>query len=333
MPTEKLVPYTLEIYEYRNSDEKANLSQLHDYDSGFDENHALDHIYSFLEGNKEENLEGPSSEKTLIVEEIEKSDNVVEAIISSGYHGYEADIKDADTGELTHVKGTNEAEQMPLYALFFLPRTIRGEPFNQGENIFIILQQVNRLGIKTRLKKHLKHHFLESISTESTFKINPISTEEVLEKVLNSERIFEVDLQIQNIPSRDDDARYQLVEGMRRADIRSQSLVLKPEYGGTFGWVQQLVQRAKDEDVHFAEFVSDEVENFTVSIVNDDGRAESFSLFNEEIAMRKDLPDHLETERGLITADALRRETNSLMNEILDADVVEPLQGSALVSR
>jgi hypothetical protein len=90
----------------------------------------------------------------------------------------------------------------------------------------------------------------------------------------------------------------------------------------------------RDSDTHFGEIVDDDVENLTVTIQKGGGRSESFSLLNEEVAMRKDLDsDGLQTDAGLITADSLRTETNNLVNDILNDDIVEPLTGTTTVER
>lgn len=333
MPAEKLVPYTLEMYEHRNTDNRYNLTDLTSHDSGFDEAKVMDIIENFFEDTAGENLEPPSSEKTLVVEEFARDGQIIEAIISSGYHGYQAELRDVETGHITHIKGEDEAEQLPLYFLAYRPDTTAGEPYDNGETLFIVLQQVNRIGIKTKLKNHFERRFLQGVSQKTTVNMNPVGTEEVLQKVLDANRITKIDMRIRKIPG-DDERRFQLVEGLTTEEVGTRSLVLRPEHGGTFSALTDLVARAKNSDTHFEEFIDEDVENFTVTVQNDQGRNETFSLLSEEIAMRKDLDgESLQKEAGLIASPALRRETNNLVNDIVNTDIVEPLRGDTNVDR
>lgn len=333
MPAEKLVPYRFEMYEHRNTDNACNLAQLHEYDTGFRESDIISLFEQFFEDNLNTNLEPISSEKTVVLEEYSRNGNVLEGIISTGYHGYESDFRDVDTGRITYTKGEDEAEQMPLYFLAYRPDTQAGEPYDDGQTVFIVFQQVNRIGVKTRFKKHLEPYCLHGVSTPTTLNINPVATEDVLQKVLDSDRITKVDMRIKKSPT-DDESMYHLLQGLDTEDVGTQSLVLRPEHGGRFPSIRQLVGRAVDSDRQFAEFVDDDVENFTVTIKNDQGRSETFSLMSDEIAMRKDLDnDRLDTLGGLITADELRGEANELINEIVNTNFVEPLEGTTNVVR
>ena len=129
MPSEKLVPYSFEIYERGDPDNGYNLTQLHAHDTAFGENHILDLMENLFE-KQESNLEPSSNDKTFIVEEYHRDGNLIEGIVSTGYHGYEAEIRDVESGNLTHLKGEDEAEQMPLYFLIYLPHTRGGKPYN-----------------------------------------------------------------------------------------------------------------------------------------------------------------------------------------------------------
>jgi hypothetical protein len=321
------------MYEHRNTDNACNLAQLHEYDTGFRESDIISLIEQFFDNNLNTNLEPASSEKTVVLEEYSRDGNIFEGIISTGYHGYEAEFRDVDTGRVTYNKGEDEAEQMPLYFLAYRPDTQAGEPYDNGHSTFLVFQQVNRIGVKTKFKKHLEPHCLHGVSTRTTLNINPVSTENVYQKVLDSERITKVDMRIKKAPA-DDESMYHLLQGLDTEDIGTQSLVWRPEHGGRFPSIRNLVARASDSDTQFAEFVDDDVENFTVTIKNDQGRSETFSLMSEEIAMRKDLDnDRLDTVGGLITADELRSEANDLINDIVNTNFVEPLEGATNVER
>lgn len=332
MPSEKLIPYRFKLYEHRNPDNTYDLTRLRGYDTSFDENNILDLFENLVENNQESNLEPSSNDKTFVIEEYHRDGNVIEGIVSTGYHGYEAEIRDVESGNLTHLKGEDEAEQMPLYFLFYLPKTEDGEYYDEGKTALLILHQVNRIGVKGKFQKHIKQKCLSGV-TDTTMKINPVTTENVLEKVVEADRVSKVDLEVRKIPG-DDERPMNIVRGMSEEEVGSRSLVLRPERGGSFGWVKQKAAEYIDRETHFGEILSDDVNDFTVTIEKGGGRSETFSLLNEEVAMRKDLDsDDLNTESGLITANSLRRETNTLVNDILNQQIMESLRGLASVER
>ncbi|WP_276301966.1 hypothetical protein [Halorussus lipolyticus] len=332
MPSEKLVPYEFEIYEHGNPDNGYNLTQLQAHDTAFSQNHFLDLVENMLKSNQETNLEPASNDKTFVIEEFHRDGNVIEGIVSTGYHGYEAEIRHVDSGNMTHLKGEDEAEQMPLYFLIYLPQTQEGKPYDNGQTALIILHQVNRIGVKGKLKKHIEQSCLSGV-TDYTLKMEPVTTEKVLEKVLEADRIAKLDINVRKIPG-DDESKMSLVKGLKTEEVGTQSVVLRPEHGGSFDWLKNQAGRLKENEKHFGEIVSDDVENFSVTIQKDGGGSETFSLLNEEIAMRKDLDtDDLHTASGLITADSLRAEVNKLANDILNQQIVEPLTGTTNVKR
>jgi len=233
---------------------------------------------------------------------------------------------------LTHRKGEDEAEQMPLYFLVHLPQTHEGEPYDKGQTALILLHQVNRIGVKGKLKKHIEQTCLSGVS-DYTMKMEPVSTEEVLEKVIQADRIAKLDINVRKIPG-DDESRMELMKGLTTEDVGTRSIVLRPERGGSFDNFKRKIENIKDRGKHFGTIISDGVEDFTVTIQKDGGRSETFSLLNEEVAMRKDLDsDELRTNSGLITAHSLRNEANELANDILDDQIVEPVTGTANVER
>ncbi|QKY21201.1 hypothetical protein B4589_012755 [Halolamina sp. CBA1230] len=331
MPSEKLVPYKFEIYEHRNPDNKYNLTSLRESDTSFSENHLLD-LLENLFNKQDTNLEPATNDKTFVIEEYHRDGNVIEGIVSTGYHGYEAEIRDVESGNMTHLKGEDEAEQMPLYFLIYLPQTTAGEPYEKGQTALIILHQVNRIGAKGKFKKHIKQSCLSGV-TDYTMKMEPVTTEDVLEKVIEADRIAKLDLNVQKIPG-DDESRMELVKGLSTEEVGTRSIVLRPKHGKSLDWVKRQAERFKNSEKHFGTIVGGDVENFSVTIQKDGGRSETFSLLNDEVAMRKDLDsEELRTDSGLITARSLRAESNELANDIFNQQIVESLTGSANVHR
>lgn len=326
------MPYRIQIHERRHPDNKYDLSNLHSHNTGFAENHILDLLESFFDRHLGDNLTVPSREKALIIQEFEKEDNIIEGIISSGNYGWRSVLRDVETGDVTHVKDEDEVELLPFYFLSYFPHTQHGELYDSGKNLFIVLQQVNRLGIKTFLAEKLEEFALSGVN-DAIMKFDPVYSSNVLEKVIEADRIMRLELETHEIPD-DFERRMEILDGLRDEDLSTQTLVLKPDHGGSIEKVRRLASRHKERDTHFASEVSEDVNNMRVTINKGGGRSETFSLLDHEVAMKKDLDDDLNKQDGLITAQSLRRETNRLFNEdLFNTDIVEEIEGDTTVDR
>lgn len=320
MPSEKLVPYKIELNESHDKENKYDLSNLVAHDPAIGHDHIVDAIEEFLENLSGENLRNSSSEKTFIVEDFERNGNVIDGFISSGDYGYESIIRHVETGDATYAKDEMEAEQLPFYFMFHLPETPEDELYREGERLVVILQQINRMGIKGQVKSR----FVDSVlsSDNSTVKFRPIYTKRIYEKLLESEYLTRIDIDVNKIPG-DDERRSELIHGVDTGNTDSQTIVVKPDddYADR---LRGIVDRLKDEERDFAEVVSEEVEEVRAKVKNSGGRIETIPLMKDQVAMRRDLMgDNLQYRNGLLTTDALRRETTDLFMDIPHEEIVE----------
>ncbi|MFD1641458.1 hypothetical protein [Halohasta litorea] len=323
MPSEKLIPYKLEIHEKNYPESKYDLSSLHTSDPTLPDDNIIDSIENFLTDLEGENLKDPKKEKTFIVEQLRRNGNVIDGYISTGDYGYEAELKHVDTGDLTHEKGELEAEQMPFYFMFYLPETVKGEIHGDGERLIFVLQQINNRGIKTALKNKLLPYLLEN-SENSVGKVRPVYTTRVYEQLIDSNRVMRLDVQINKLPG-DDESRSEIIKGLSVEDTREQTLVLKAEQGGSIEKAKEIVRKLKDSNKEFAEIVSNEVEQVDAKVKNSGGRYETIPLMKNQMAMRRDLTgDGLEYDKGLLTPECLRDETKDLLTDIFNSDIVKP---------
>ncbi len=321
MPSEKLVPYKIELHEAYDPQNQYDLSSLISHDPNIGYDHIIDAIEDFLSSLEGENLRDSSAEKTFIVEDFERNGNVIDGFISTGNYGYASIIRDVETGTANYQKDELEAEQLPFYFMFYLPETIEGEYYREGKRLVVILQQINRMGIKGQVKGRLKG-FMTGDCDESTMKFRPIYTKRIYEKLLESDYLTRVDIDVNRFPG-DDERRSELINGIDSGNTESQTIVIKPDEDFA-GSLRGLVDRLKDEEREFVEVVSDEVEEVRAKVVNSGGREETIPLMKDQVAMRRDLTgDGLTYEDGLLTASTLRRETDTLFGDIINPNVVE----------
>jgi len=235
MPSEKLIPYKIEINETYDPDNKYNLSSLVSHDPNIGYNHIIDAVENFLSNLEGENLRDSSAEKTFIVEDFERNGNVIDGFISTGNYGYASIIRDVETGTANYQKDELEAEQLPFYFMFYLPETVEDEFYRGGKRLVVILQQINRMGIKGQVKSRIKD-FLTSNCDESTMKFEPIYTKRIYEKLLESDYLSRVDIDVNKFPG-DDERRSELINGVDSGNTESQTIVIKPdeEFAGSSG--------------------------------------------------------------------------------------------------
>lgn len=333
MPSEKLVPYKLSLHESYSPENTYDLTNLTSHDPHLPNGYILDIIEDFLEESEGENLRDVQEEKTFVVETYAREGNLIEGYISTGDYGYEADLRHVETGELTHRKDEMEAEQLPFYFLMYLPETTDGETYAKGQRLFILLEQINRAGIKGALNDRLKR-FLIGRNDQTVMKMEPVYTRRIYDKIIESDRIYKIEFEVHKLPGDDDEKSMSLVKGMEVEDSEKRTLVFQPSQGGSLEKFRERIERAKDNEKQFAELVAKEVEDVRAKVVNSGGRSETVPLMKNEVAMRRDLTGNgLNYEHGLLTPDTLRREAAALLSDILDPEYVKEIETGASVQR
>jgi hypothetical protein len=211
MPTHSVIPYRIGLRENGNKRNYWDLKNLHNHDDQLPDDNILDSIEDFLQRYKDSPEDDDDLEKTFRVENFKRSDNVVDGIIRSGGYGYRTILRDIET-DVEENKEETQAEELPFYFVISLPETKRENTYENNEIIWMSLQQIDGKGVKTLFYKNLSEK-LVSDSTDSIFEINPVFSGEVLEEVLSSDRIKEIEFRMSESPE-DVEKKYQLLEGV-----------------------------------------------------------------------------------------------------------------------
>lgn len=329
MPTHGLVPYRLGFRKKGDTDEFWNQMDLHDHDDTLPKNTSIRLLEHFLEQHQGDLEKNDTKEKTFLVDNyfVDHEERLVEGIISTGDYGYASELRDVDTGEKTYDKGENETELLPFYFLFWVPETINGELYQNGERGLMVFQQINGRSFKTAFTNRFDEMYVQD-ADETMFHIRPVTTQELLKKVIDSERVLEAEFQLDEVPTSDEEEVH-YIEGIDTHSTDRQSLVMKPKYGGSLGWLRDKSKQLKREGGSYAEIVSDPVEDLKVTIKNEHGRDETFSLIDDELRMKKELdPRASQLDQGLPKTRYLATACSDVINQALPQGEVKTLDHS-----
>ncbi len=146
MPEYSLSTYYLHIKKKR----KAGRCQLSDFDDGHDLFATLDGFFSRLQTN----LTHDQHERRLIqVAQVRRDDKarIIEGVIKTGEYGFEAELIDANSAQLSYRRRVRDAEIYPFYFLVEIPL--------KNDTGFILLQRFRQFGIRRILHTRLDDFF------------------------------------------------------------------------------------------------------------------------------------------------------------------------------
>ncbi|OYR58758.1 hypothetical protein DJ83_14500 [Halorubrum ezzemoulense] len=330
MPTHGLVPYRLGFREKGKGESEGknfwNQTELQDHDDSIPENTSIRLLEHFLEQYQGKLEKNDDKEKTFLVDEyfVDHENRLVEGVISTGDYGYASELRDIETGEKTYDKDEDESELLPFYFLFWIPETIEGELYQNGERGIMVFQQINGRSFKTSFTKRFDEMYIQD-ADETMFEIRPVTTQDILQKVVDSERVLKAEFELDEVPTSDEE-RVTYVEGMDTHSTDRQSLVMKPKYGGSLNPIKNISEQLLRDGGSYAEIVSDSVEDLKVTVKNQHGRDETFSLIEDELRMKKELdPRAGHLDEGLPKTDYLSTACSDTINQALPQGEVKTL--------
>ena len=329
MPTHSVVPYRIGLRKKGNKRKYWGLKDLQNQDSSLPDDNILDSIANFLDKYKKSPVDDGDLEKTFRVEKFNRDGDVIDGIIRSGGYGYRTILRDIYTN-VEEDKVESQAEELPFYFVISLPETKRGSTYENNEILWIAFQQINGGGTKTLFYKYLNEYLIKS-GTSSQLEINPVFSGEVLEEVLSSDRIKEIEFRMSETPD-DVEEKYHLLEGMSELEQRSQAFALKPDYGGSFERFRAMTRKIKNMDRSFAEVVDDSVEDLKVRVENENAGTQTIDVLEDEISMKRTLkPRELRFDGGLPTTKSMAKRSRETINSIDSAGIVKDISTDTLL--
>ncbi|WP_137287442.1 hypothetical protein [Halorussus salinisoli] len=324
MPSHSLTPYKVVLREKGEPDNHWNLKNLTAHDRQLPHEDFIDTVTALCEHYAANPAADDDLEKTFHIDEYSVENHLVEGIIRTGDHGYSSTLRDIETNE-TRKKKVTEAEELPFYFALAIPRTHRGELYENGKEAILVVQRINRRGVKTTLLKQLRE-MVTGDTDDTLLEVNPIYTQDVLDKLIESNRVLKAEFKLRESNTTDDEQRYRLLEGVDQEDTRSKSVVWEAGRGGTLAGFREKARELQGTDGTFAELVNDDVSDLKVQVEKETGGMETFSLLEDNLRMTKRIErDDLRLYEGLPTTQSIARHARAYINQVLDSDIVEPI--------
>ncbi|WP_203427672.1 hypothetical protein [Rippkaea orientalis] len=110
------------------------------------------------------------------VAELYANDRSISGVIESGSYGVSSNLLDVETDSITHKRKENEADVLPFYFLFYLPKET-----NEG---VLILQRTGKSGIRTIFGNFLKKHFSKKYRG-FLLEINTLVSKQLIQQILD----------------------------------------------------------------------------------------------------------------------------------------------------
>lgn len=332
MPTHGLVPYEIKMWESGEKENRWDLSNLRSNDPDLPSGSLADAIENLMESYEGEIVNDRDREKFMYLVDYDRSGDLVEGIIAAGNHGYESKITDIETGDTTYEKDEDESEVLPYYFMFWIPKTMTDDLWNGGTTALIIFQQISGGSVKTDFSKLFNKEIMYD-APETSHSFKPATRQRVLRELIESQRVRKAHLELKQTPQADD-AQTHLVRGLDQQSVETQTVTLEPEYSGSLTGLRDIAEELENTDSTFATVTRDDVSDLSVEVTNQEGRDEKFSLFDDELKMRRKLsPGPSERDHGLPTVAYICEECCYEVNRLYPQDMVKSLSHTTSLSR
>lgn len=171
-----LSAYTVRVDKKRGKEDKNKQQQpsycrLNTFDGYTD---LYDVMLAFLQGLKT-NTKNDTYKTYMRAIHVEPDGRSITGVVESGVYGLSNNLRDVETDSVTYKKRKNDADVLPFYFLFYLPKDT-----NEG---VLLLQRTGKFGIRTNLGNFLNTHFSKQYPGYLV-EINALVQEELIKKIL-----------------------------------------------------------------------------------------------------------------------------------------------------
>jgi hypothetical protein len=172
-----LSTYTIRVNKKRENDkdkETLDYCKLSSFDGYTD---LFSVILDFLQNNlvSNTNIKNDLYKSYIKISELVRKERIISGIVESGHYGVPSKIRDVETDLITYKKKRNDADVLPFYFLFYLPKDT-----NEG---ILILQRTGIYGVRTDIGSFLNKHF-SSKYKNFLLEINTLVREEQIKQLL-----------------------------------------------------------------------------------------------------------------------------------------------------
>ena len=211
----------------------------------------------FLKERRAEYSVDGERQKLLRVQEFRTKGRRISGIVVTGEYGYEADLYNVDTAEVSYQRNNSDAEMMPFYFLMELPV--------QHDEGVILLQRRSNLGIRTAFLRDFGDFFKERYPNLK-ISFNTLVPPELVNEYLKNGRLTKMRFIRYTIPSDRADA----YDGLGHVEEEGTAeMVFTPRRGDSLSWLGRRVRDVLDgkrEITELVEFPEFEYENVKVEL-------------------------------------------------------------------
>ncbi|WP_424017348.1 hypothetical protein ACOZ4N_15920 [Halorientalis pallida] len=329
MVSHKLVPYWFRMHEayYADEDDYWNLQNLTDEYDEFDDDSLIDILDGFFDEYSDID-DDDDRKRTFEVNRYESDGDVIEGEIKLGEYGIEADVYDTVEGERIHShRKEHHSEETPFYFLFYVPSTDK-------TRAVAVLKQYRARGVMGELFRRLKEYISQYDSDDEdtndiVCEMKPVYTQDAEERITRADDFkrlkFEGTQELTPVEEHADN------EGATDVDRQRVSRTYEIKPTSESRWSPDFVQSfMPDGNWKYGELQKDEFDDVKLE-VEEDGSTITFSLWNANIRMRRELdPSNLNMNGGHPTADSLSPKAREVADIVLPPESDGPDDGTIL---
>lgn len=329
MVSHKLVPYWFRMHEAYYSDENDywSLGSLTDHYDEFDDDSITDVLSGFFEEYTEID-DDDNKKKTFEVDRYESDTNVIEGEIKLGEYGIEADVYDTEEEERIHRhRKAHHSEETPFYFLFY-------KPSSNDTRAVVILKQYRARGVMGELYSRLddyvsRYNSDDEDTNDIVCEMNPVYTQDAEERIMRADDFNR--LRFEGTQELTPVEEYADNEGATDADRQRVSRTYEIKPTSESRWTPDFVQSfMPDGNWKYGEIEKDEFDDVKLE-VEEDGSTITFSLWNANIRMRRELdPSNLSMDGGHPTPESLSPKAREVADVVLPPEVDGPDDGTIL---
>ena len=170
-----LSAYTIRVDKKRNrNDEEKNLPDYCKLNCFNGHDDLYDVMLVFLR-NLTANSTNDTYKTYMKAIKVEPGARSIGGVFESGIYGLSSNLRNVDTDSITYKKKKNEADVLPFYFLFYIPKDT-----NEG---ILLLQRTGKYGIRSNLGTFLDKYFSDKYRG-FTVELNALVQEEIIKKML-----------------------------------------------------------------------------------------------------------------------------------------------------
>lgn len=342
MATHKLAPYWVSVRQFREPNDKWDLTNLQQHEPRFPNNNLTDYFWDFLDEIENGFKINEEDDKTFAVESpIERQGNTIEGRFKSGEWGNEQDVADIKEREqFESALKDHHAPQVPFYFFFHIPD-------QDPSRALLLLSRYKKKGVKGLFENYFLPRNRSIKVGDAYIEINRHFSRDILEKLNDVDEVASIKFRGEKaLPAHAEYSAQKNLEnfgssfsGVLEVDVHQQ---IKPK--GNFEAFREFVKDISNYDVNrkgnnthefeYGEIDPSQYDSASVTVKEGETPL-TFSLWEEKILVLAHI-DHdeydLSVQGGFPTPHTIGSAARRVANDILP-DRCSELQTTSLISR